>query len=163
MGNKTFERKIMHIVAFKILDREYGVNILQVREIIRSRRITPIPEAASFIEGVIVLRGKVMPLVNLRKKLGIEAKALDKKSRIIIAQLEGHCAGMIVDEVSDVLSVDDGNIIAPDEALQEAKYLIGLVNIGKRLILLVDMIKLLSHEESVDVRKIYDRVEVRRP
>ena len=96
---------MMAIVVFNILNREYGINISQVREVIRPRRITPVPESAGFIEGVIMLRGKVMPVVNLRKKFGIEAKALDKKSRIIIAQLENHTLGVIVDAVSDVLRI----------------------------------------------------------
>ena len=153
---------MMNIVAFKVLDREYGVTILQVKEVIRARKITPVPEAPDFIDGVIILRGKVMPLVNLRKKFGIEAKAITIKSRIIITQLESHDIGVIVDEVTDVLVIREENITAPDEVLQKAKYLKGLVNLDKRLIILVDMVKLLTQEESAGVQNVYRKVEVRR-
>ena len=151
-----------NIVVFKILDREYGIDIAQVREVIRFRKITPVPESAGFIEGVIILRGKVMPAVNIRKKLGIEAKVSDKKGRIIIAQLENNFLGVIVDSVSDVLRIEEEDITPPDEMFREAKYLIGLVNLNRRLILLVDMAKLITQEEVVDMRKVYDKVEVRK-
>ena len=152
----------MNIVVFKIMDREYGVDIPQVKEVIRSRRITPVPDTAEFVEGVIILRGKVIPVINLRKKLGMESKILDKKSRIVIAQVGSHILGMTVDSISDVLRIDREKITVPDEALHEARYLIGLININKRLILLVDMVKLLTGEEVAGVHKVYDRVEVRK-
>ena len=153
---------MLNIVVFRILDREYGINIAQVSQIIRSRKITPVPEAADFIEGVIVLRGKVLPVVNLRKKLGIASSAPDKKWRMIITRLESHSLAIIVDSATDVLHVEKEDITPPDEVLHNAKYLIGLVNLDKRLILLVDMVKLLTQEEIVDVHKVYERVEVRR-
>lgn len=103
-----------------------------------------------------------MPLVNLRKKFGIEAKAISRKSRIIVVQVESHVIGVIVDEVTDVLGVREESVTAPDEVLQEAKYLRGLVNLDKRLIILVDMVKLLTQEESAGVHKVYQKVEVRR-
>ena len=152
----------MNIVVFRIQDREYGINISQVSQIIRARKITPVPEAADFIEGVIILRGKVLPVVNLRKKLGIASKASDKKWRMIITRIESHSLAIIVDAASDVLAIEEGNITPPDEVLHEAKYLIGLVNLDNRLILLVDMVKLLTQEEVVDAHKVSERVEVRK-
>lgn len=162
MSNKTGAGKTSHVVVFRVLDREYGASIDQVKEVVRLRRITPVPEASAYIEGVIVLRGKVIPVFNLRKKFGIGSGGFDKKSRTIIARLEGHLIGIIVDEVAGVIGVTESEVTAPDGSLQKAQYLTGLVNIDKRLILLVDMAKLLTDEEATGVRDVCRKVEVRR-
>ena len=152
----------MKITVFALADKEYGVDISQVLEVIRMREITPVPDAADSVAGVISLRGKVIPVVGLRKKLGLEEKALSKLNRMIITHVNSHTVGVIVDSVSDVLSIEEAEITPPDEILKKAKYLIGVGKTGKRLILLVEMEKLLSEKEKTSISKVEKRVEVRK-
>ncbi|MBF0494031.1 MAG: purine-binding chemotaxis protein CheW [Candidatus Omnitrophica bacterium] len=151
----------MKLVVFTLCDKEYGVNISEVREVIRLRAITRIPEVSNFVEGVIALRGAVIPLVNLRAKLGMEKSGILKSSRIIITQVDSHDVGLIVDSVSDVISLDPANITPPDEMLKGARYLVGVAKKGERLIVIMDIGKLFSDDISSDIQKVHERVEIR--
>jgi purine-binding chemotaxis protein CheW len=151
---------MIKIAIFNLADKEYGVSIEQVRQVIRMRKITPVPEASEFVEGVIALRGKVIPLINLFKKLGIEAGPLSGKNRIIITQAGSHTVGVIVDAVSGVITLDEGALSPVDEVLKEARYLIGVVRVDKRLVLIIDIEKLLGDDVKSSVEKIRQRVEV---
>jgi len=152
----------MKVVTFTLADKEYAVDIHQVKEVIRMRSVTRIPDAADFVEGVINLRGKVLPLVNLRKKLGYPEIELGRANRIIVAQTNGHQVGIIVDRVNDVTSFDAASLDAPDEVLKEAKYLIGVGKLGKRLVLLVDIHRLLSGDDKASLAEVQGRVEIRK-
>lgn len=152
----------MITVVFNIAGREYGAGIDQVREVIRMRKVTPVPDAADFVEGVISLRGKVVTLVNLRQKLGVEKKLLDKTTRIIVTEVEGHVLGMIVDSVSDVTDIKEENVSEPDETLKEAAYLKGIAKLDNRIILIADIGKLLSVEDKAGIGKVATRVEIKK-
>jgi purine-binding chemotaxis protein CheW len=151
----------MKIVIFSLAGREYGVDIRDVKEVIRQRKVTPVPEAAHFVEGVIMLRGEVVTLINLSKKLGVAQAENQAASRIIITQQESHLLGMLVDGVSGVTSVEEGLISAPDEALKEASYLKGLIKLDKRVVLLMDLEKLFSPEEKTGIGAVESRVEIK--
>ncbi len=97
------EGRILQLVTFKLENEEFGVDILKVQEINKMIDITRIPNAPSFVEGVINLRGKIIPIVDLRKRLGFEGRAYDKSTRIIVVELDGMVLGFIVDSVSEVL------------------------------------------------------------
>ncbi|RKY41558.1 MAG: chemotaxis protein CheW [Candidatus Makaraimicrobium thalassicum] len=152
----------MDLITFKLADKEYAVDINQVHEVLRVREAVPVPDAADFVEGVINLRGKVVPLVSLRKKLGFKESELKRASRIIIAQSDSHFIGVIVDRVSDVISLDPADITPPDEVLKKATYLTGVGRIGERLILIVDIKTLLSDREKIDIEEMHGRVEIRK-
>lgn len=152
----------MKLAIFTLAGKEYGVDIKDIKEVIRMRKITPIPDAAAYVEGVMSLRGRVVPLINLRKKLGLEIKNNMHLSRIIVTDLKAKSVGMIVDGVSDVLKVEDENITPPDEALKDAEYLTGVARVGKRLILLVDIGKFLAGEATKSIANVHKRVEVKR-
>jgi len=138
----------MKLVAFTAARKKYAINIEQVHEVIRMREITAIPEAARFVEGIINLRGRIITVINLQKKHGLKKLKLDKKNRIIIAKLNSRrLIGVIVDEVSDVISLKAGDITPPDEVLKKAAYLIGMAKIGRDLILISDLKRLLIDEE----------------
>lgn len=151
----------MKLAIFNLTDKEYGLEIAQLHEVIRLRPITPIPDTADFVEGVISLHGKVIPLVNLRVKLGMERVNLLKTNRIIIVQVNAHHVGVIVDGVNDVIEIDTADINPPDEILKEAAYLVGVAKKAQRLILIVDMAKLLSADLSSQLQKVHQRVELR--
>lgn len=152
----------MKTMIFSIADKEYGVDIAQVREVVRMRQVTPVPDAAEFVEGVISLRSKVIPLISLRKKLGFEATQISQPSRIIVTQINGHRIGVIVDGVSDVIAIEQGAITPPDEVLKEARYLVGVARVTKRLILVIDIERLLTEDTKTTISDIEGRIEVRR-
>jgi len=152
----------MKLVIFTLAGKEYGVDIAYVREVIRMRKITPVPDAAGYVEGVMSLRGEVAPLINLGKKLGLESKNVTALSRIIVTGLKKKPVGLIVDGVSDVLDIEEGTVTPPDEVLKEATYLTGVAKLGARIILLVDIRKLLSGEATKSIENVQKRVEVKK-
>jgi len=151
----------MKFVIFSLADKAYGVDINQVIEVIRMRKITPVPDAAAFVEGVVSVRGKIITLINLRKKLGIEAKPLGKSDRIIVSRTEDHVIGLAVDSVSGVVNIDKADIASPDEALSDASYLVGVIRKENRIILLADIEKLLTKDAKEDLARIKSRVKAK--
>jgi purine-binding chemotaxis protein CheW len=107
------EGTILQLVTFKLGTEEFGVDILKVQEINKMMSITKIPNAPAFIEGVINLRGKIIPIVDLRKRLGFREQPYDKSTRIIVVELEGLVLGFIVDSVSEVLRIPANTIEPP--------------------------------------------------
>ncbi len=107
---------ILQLVSFKIGEEEFGVDILQVQEINRMLDITRVPNAPEFVEGVINLRGRVIPVIDLRKRFNMENKARDKDTRIIVVELKNTVVGFVVDAVSEVLRIPR-NLTEPPPAL----------------------------------------------
>lgn len=145
-------------VVFKVGAEEFGADVMQTREISRLLDITRVPIAPSSVDGVINLRGRITPVVNLRKRFGFEPKKPGPDTRIVIAELEGYPIGIIVDEVTDVLGIPEKNIDpTPGLVTTEVskKYLKGVGKIGKdRLIILLDLNKVLSREEFAEIRRM---------
>ena len=148
-------------VTFKLGAEEFGADVMQIREISRLVDITRVPIAPSFVDGVINLRGRITPIVNLRKRFGFEPKEPGPETRIVIAELEGYPIGIIVDEVTDVLGIPAKNIdptpgLVTTEVSKE--YLKGIGKVGKdRLIIMLDLKKVLSAEEFAEIRKMGER------
>ena len=153
----------MHLLSFTLADKEYAVNIDVVREVRRLKTVTPIPQALSFIEGVISLKGRVVPIISLRKKLGFpDISEKSKLNRVLITESNNHIFGLTVDAVVGVVTLDESNIEPPDEILKKAEYLTGVGKIAKRLILIVDIKKLLSGEEKSGIAELHKKVEIRK-
>ena len=150
----------MTLIVFTAHDKEYAVDIMQVCEVIRIRDTTPIPDAPDFVEGVINLRGNVVSIISLRKKLGFEKKELDRSSRIIIAKVDDNMLGVVVDNVTDVLTVAPGNIKLPDEVLKKARYLTGVARIKESLVPIIDISRLLSYEDKTIIAEVHNKVEI---
>ncbi len=144
-GNDTVQ-----VIVFNLGEERYGVDISQVREIIKPTQITRIPNAPDFVEGVINLRGQITTIINLRKRFGLEPKPIDNNTRIIVVEYNSAVIGMMVDTVSEVkyLSTSDiealPNIIT---AREEAKFLKGVGKLPDGLLILIDLNKVLSDEE----------------
>ncbi len=136
----------LHVVTFYIAEEEFGVGILDVNEIIRLIQITPVPNTAHFLEGVINLRGKVIPVVNLRKRFDLEEIENTEKTRIIVMELNQRNMGFLVDEVSEVLSVPKEAVEPPPSVVAgiEAEYISGVANMPNSLLILLDLVKLLD-------------------
>jgi purine-binding chemotaxis protein CheW len=151
----------MKVVIFTVKGKEYGIDIAGVRQVIRMREIVPVPDAAAFVEGVICLRTKVVPVVSLCKKLGLKDEAPARGGRIIVTQVEGHTIGVVVDMVTDVVTIDPASVSAPDDVLKDAGYLVGVAKVGPRLILIADLEKLLGPEDRTSIEAAGSRVEVK--
>jgi purine-binding chemotaxis protein CheW len=136
-------------VTFKVDDEEYGVDILKVREIIRTAAITKVPRAPRYVEGLIDLRGKVIPIVGLRGRMNLPGRDHDNKTRIVVATLSGAVVGFVVDSVSEVLRVPESAIeAAPAVLAGQSDFTCGIGRLGDRLLVLVDLDKIL---EDVDL------------
>jgi len=128
---------VEELVIFSLGDEEYGSSILQVREIRRMIPITPLPRANDFVAGVINLRGKVIPMVDLRQMLGMEIKEPDKATRIVIVEIGESTVGAIVDSVSEVLKIEE-----IDPSMMGQPWVEGIGKIDERLIIILDFEKL---------------------
>jgi len=142
-----------HLVTFT-LGEEYGVPISQVQEIIRVGSITMVPNSPSYMEGVINLRGRVLPVLNLRKRLKLPSGERGKASRIVVTEVGGKIIGLLVDAVSHVVKVPPECIgSAPEEVLEvDTDYITGVGRLKERLIILLDLEKLLRREK-VEIRE----------
>jgi len=146
-----------HLVTFH-LGEEYGVPIHQVREIIRVSGITMVPNSPSYMEGVINLRGRVLPVLNLRKRLKLAAKEIGKTSRIVVAEAGEKVIGLLVDAVSHVIRVAPESVeSAPEEVLEiDTDYITGVGKLKNRLVILLDLEKLLRRE-NIETSDIEDQ------
>lgn len=140
----------IQLVIFNLGDEEFGLEISQVREIIRLQDITPVPKAPVFIDGVINLRGQIIAVMDLAKKFGLSELKKTEKTRIVVADVKGNTVGLIVDEVPEVLRISEGNV-DPTPAMIEtqihADFIKGVGKLEKRLIILLNVDKILTHEE----------------
>ena len=148
-GPPTATLASLHLVTFRLGDEEFGLDILRVLEIIRPQELTRVPNSPGFVEGVINLHGKVIPIVSLRKCFGLPAQAYDKQSRIIVLDIQNTPMGLVVDSVSEVLQILT-SAVAPAPRLDIAKrnYVSGIAKLSDRLVILVDMNRLLDQPPS---------------
>jgi purine-binding chemotaxis protein CheW len=141
--------KDYQVVGFRIGNETYGVRIGAVREIVRVPEITIVPNAPEAIEGVINLRGKIIPVMDLRKRFGSPAIEPDKKNRILVVELEGKLLGLIVSSASEVLKIPPSEIESPGSVFAEGEssYVTGVGKLKGRLIILLDIARLLRQPE----------------
>jgi purine-binding chemotaxis protein CheW len=147
----TVGDEVLQFVTFTLNDEEYAVDILSVQEINRITEITKVPNSPDYVDGVINLRGKVIPVINLRSKFGFEEKATDDNSRIIIMEIQGIINGVIVDSVSEVLRIPASAIEAAPEVASDtiSQFIKGLAKLDDRLIILIEINNLI--EEAVQI------------
>jgi purine-binding chemotaxis protein CheW len=136
----------LHIVGFQVGRETYGVPITSLHEIVRVPDITAVPDAPDYLEGVINLRGKIVSVMDLRKRFGQKQVALKKQNRILVVEHNGRLAGLIVDSASEVLKIPADAVEAPPAAFQEngLNCVTGLGKVAGRLVVLLDMSKLLA-------------------
>ena len=146
---KNESNELLQLVSFKISNEEFGVDILCVQEINRMLQITKMPNTPDFIEGVINLRGRVIPVLDLRIKLGMPRKEHDKNTRIIVVEIKGKTIGFIVDEVSEVLRIPKEITEAPPDMVGgvNCDYITSIGKLEDRLLILLDLEKILSTSE----------------
>jgi purine-binding chemotaxis protein CheW len=141
--------KDLQVVGFRIGNETFGVRIASVREIVRVPEITAVPSAPETVEGVINLRGKIIPVMDLRKRFGHVDIQPDKKNRILVVELNSKLVGLIVNAASEVLKIPPSEIEAPGSVFAEGEssYVTGVGKLKGRLIILLDVSKLLHKQE----------------
>jgi purine-binding chemotaxis protein CheW len=144
---------LMQLVGFHVGSEEFGLEILRVQEIIRIQPLTRVPNSAGFVEGVINLRGKVIPVIALRRCFGLEDRSHDKQTRIVVVEVNGSVLGFIVDSVSEVLRLPVETIEPPPRLGKvEREYVSGVGKLGDRLLILLDLQCLMSESEKAMVQ-----------
>lgn len=147
LGSHQEAQREYHLVTFN-LGEQYGVPIGQVQEIVRVGSITLVPNSPSYMEGVINLRGRVLPVLNLRKRLKLFAKDTTKASRIVVTEVGSKVIGLLVDAVSHVIKVPPDQVEkAPEEVLEvESDYITGVCKLQNSLVILINLERLLRKE-----------------
>lgn len=142
--------KDLQIVGLRIGRETYGIPIALVREIVRVPSITAVPNAREYVEGVINLRGKIISVVDLRKRFGEVKVENNKKNRIVVVEHEGRTVGLVVNSASEVLKLSASEIAPPSSVFidGEVDYVTGIATIGERLIVLLDLGKVLKSGDS---------------
>lgn len=137
------------LVVFELGTERFGVDISAVESIMKMQSITRIPHAPSFVEGITNLRGSVLPIIDLRKRFGIDQTDTSNNTRIVIVAFGGIKVGMIVDGVSEVLTITDDVIEPPPPMVStvDTSFITGIAKVDTRLIILLDLAKVLSMDE----------------
>jgi purine-binding chemotaxis protein CheW len=140
------------LVVFDLGTESFGVDISTVREIIRMQEVTAMPNTPEYVDGVINLRGKVIPVVDLRKRFQMEATEHNKDTRIVVVDVGNHDIGVTVDAVSEVLRVPMDSIGGHEgvAAIHSSEFLIGIAKMDDRLILLLDLARMLAQVGATD-------------
>jgi purine-binding chemotaxis protein CheW len=138
--------ELLQLVSFSIGDEEFGVDILQVQEINRMLEVTRVPSSPEYVDGVINLRGKVIPIIALRRRFGMDRKEHDKNTRIMVVELKGNVVGFVVDAVQEVLRIPR-SVTEPPPSIAggiHEEYITAVGKLEDRLLLLLDLEKILA-------------------
>ena len=152
------------VVVFRLEHKEYGLSIDQVKEIISLSEVTPLPLENSSMEGVINLRGQIIPIINLKRRLGLVKQTYASEVRVIVVELEKQLLGLKVDDAVEVLRLDGDAVHALSDILSQAEnqdLVVGVGELKDRLIVLLDLTKLLNNQEIQEIQKEVDEVKVK--
>jgi len=148
-SNKKDE--LIQLVSFILADEEYGVEVLKVREIIRMPTITKMPNVPQHVEGIINLRGKVIPIISMRRRFGLMESENSSQTRIIIMDVAGSLTGFIVDAVSEVIRIHSSEIQPPPSMVMSGgvsqEFITGVFNHAERLLIIMDIDRMFSDDE----------------
>ena len=151
--------KNLQLVVFNVGKELYGVGIDKVQEIVRAPEVTEVPDAPEFLEGVINLRGRVVPVIDFRKRVRLQGIEKTKSTRVLITENRRSQVGLLVDSVSEVLKVRPDSVEDPPEMISAigVEYITGIVKTEEKLIILLDIKKILSVEDMKNLEKTVDR------
>lgn len=141
----TSSEEPLQIVSFRVGSEEFGLDILRVQEIIRHQHLTRVPNSPDFVDGVINLRGQVIPVIALRKRFGLDEPPHDNQARIVVLEVQSMVLGFIVDSVPEVLRIPASAVVAPPRfGKVEREYVSGVARLDNRLLILLDVDRILS-------------------
>jgi len=143
----------LQLVIFKLGNESFGVQIATVESIIKMQPITHLPQAPEFVEGVINLRGRILPVLDLRKRLGVFQTETSKDTRMVVVNIEKATVGMIVDRVDEVLRINEDLVEAPPSITSsvDSRFIRGIAKIGSELVILLDLMKVLDAGETAEL------------
>lgn len=149
------------IVVFELGSEFFGVQIAAVESIIKMQPITRMPHAPGFVEGITNLRGRILPVIDLRKRFGLPTQPYTSESRIIVINVGSTEVGMVVDGVSEVLTISDELVEETPQvaASIDAGFITGIAKIGQRLVIMLDLVKVLSNQERSDLADLSSPVD----
>ena len=149
---------LLQLVGFTLGEEDFGVDILSVQEINRVTEITKIPSTPDFVKGVINLRGNVIPVIDLRSRLGMPEKEHDKQTRIIVADVDDRTVGLVVDAVSEVIRMDANLVEPPPEIIvgagDKGRYIKGVGKLDDKLLMLLDIDSMFSKKEQEQLSEL---------
>lgn len=142
----SISEDLLQLVSFHVAQEEFGVDILRVQEIIRMVGITRVPNAAKYVVGVINLRGKVIPIINLRCRLGVPEKQNDSLTRIVVVEFQDKVIGFIVDSVNEVIRIDKRITEPPPPMVSgiDSQFITAIAKLEERLLILLDLERILA-------------------
>ncbi|PLX93354.1 MAG: chemotaxis protein CheW [Desulfuromonas sp.] len=152
----TTVRQEIQLACFRVGEALYALDIMRIKEIIRPQKLTPVPKAPPFVEGVINLRGAVIPVVDLRRRFEQPSVETGRKTRVIICSLSGKILGLVVDEVAEVRRYARHEIQPAPRFLKGrgAQFFLGVCRHNDDLIMLLDLPRILSSDERIDMEAI---------
>lgn len=158
-SENTGLRQEIQLACFRVGAELYALDIMRIKEIIRPQKLTPVPKAPSFIEGVINLRGAVIPVADLRKRFDQPIDTETRKNRIVICSLAGKIIGLLVDEVTEVRRYGRAEIAPAPQFIKgpEADYFLGVARRDEDLIMLIDLEKVLSNDEKIALQTLSEK------
>lgn len=161
MMHDSSSEQFQQLVVFTLADEHYGVDIAAVNTIIRMQEITGIPRTPKFVEGVINLRGSIIPVIDLRKRFGLDEGELTKASRIVVVEASGQMIGLTVDSVAETLRLPVDSIEPPSPVVVsvDSEYISGVGKIESRLVILLDLDKVLSTREFDTLARAEKRIK----
>lgn len=154
--NKASKGDNVQLILIRIGTSFYAIDIMKIVEIVKYSPVTKIPKAPEFLEGIIDLRGMIIPVVDMRKRFEIQAEKANEKIRIVIVKVVDKTAGLIVDEVREVLKVASDRVMPPPKIVQgiESEYLSNVVSDKGRIILVLDLDRILTTTERVQLKNL---------
>jgi len=148
--------EVIQLVTFRLKDETYGINVMQVQEVLRISEIAPVPGAPEYVLGIINLRGNVVTVIDTRTRFGLPIGELDDASRIVIIESDQQVVGILVDSVAEVVELQQSEIDAPPNIGNEesSRYIQGVASRDDDLLIVVDLNKLLTEEEWSEMKGI---------
>jgi len=145
--------QVLQWVTFRLGNETYGINVLEVREVLRVSDITPVPGVPAYVLGIINLRGNVVTVLDTRQRFGLEAKGRDELSRVVIIEINEQVVGLLVDSVAEVVYLRASEVEpAPNVGSEEtAKYIQGVHSRDNELLILIDVGRLIADEEWTEI------------
>lgn len=143
----------VQLVTFRVGGEEFGLDVFQVHEILRFTEPTPMPKAPAFVEGVLDVRGTLVPVVDLRKRFEVHELRYDDDTRIVLVDFQGERLGLVVDEVSEVMRVPETAVTPPPQYVKglAAEFIRGIVRLEGRMVVLMDLDRILSSQERMQL------------
>lgn len=143
-------------VIFNLGSEQYGVDIMKVKEISEFKESTKVPSSPYFIDGIINLRGEIIPIVNLKKRFNIDNNDVNSDTRILVINLNNKNVGFVVDEASQVLRINDDDIDPAPEIIAgiDRQYITGVGKVEEKIIILLDLEKILTDKEKIQLKEM---------